>query len=83
LRRAIESALAQEGVSSQICVYDNASGDETCEIVSAIARENPQVRYHCHPQNIGGLANFQYALSRIETPFFSLLSDDDVLLPGF
>lgn len=83
LRRAIESALAQEGTSSQICVYDNDSGDATGEIVQAIARNNPRVKYFCHPKNLGGLANFQYALERVDTPFFSLLSDDDILLPGF
>lgn len=83
LRRAIESALAQEGPPSEIRVYDNASGDSTRDMVSEMARENSRVKYHCHPENIGGFANFQYALNRVETPFFSLLSDDDILLPGF
>ena len=83
LRRAIESALAQEGPPSEIRVYDNASGDATRDMVGAMARENPRVKYHCHPENIGGFANFQYALNNVNTPLFSLLSDDDILLPGF
>lgn len=83
LRRAIKSALAQEGVSLQVCVYDNASGDETRDVVEALAAEDSRVKYTCHPTNIGGLANFQHGLQQVETPFFSLLSDDDVLLPGF
>lgn len=83
LRRAIKSALAQEGVSLQVCVYDNASGDETREVVEALAAEDSRIKYTCHPTNIGGIANFQYGLQHVETPFFSLLSDDDVLLPGF
>ncbi len=83
LQRAIKSALAQHGVSSQVCVYDNASGDTTGEIVQAMARDDPRVKYFCHPENIGGFSNFQHALARVDTPLFSLLSDDDVLLPGF
>lgn len=83
LRRAIASALEQEGVPLQVCVYDNASGDETAEVVAALAAEDPRVVYRCHSSNIGGLANFEFGLSRVDTPFFSLLSDDDYLLPDF
>ena len=83
LRRAIRSALSQDGVPSQVCVYDNASGDETSEVVAEIARRDPRVKYFCHSTNIGAFANFQHGLQHVETPFFSFLSDDDVLLPGF
>lgn len=83
LRRAISSVLEQEGVPLQVCVYDNASGDETAELVAAMATEDPRLVYYRHPLNIGGLANFEFGLSRVDTPFFSLLSDDDYLLPGF
>ncbi len=82
LRRAIRSALAQEA-PLQVCVYDNASGDTTRDVVQGIARDDPRVKYFCQSSNIGPHANFQYAFDRIETPYFSFLSDDDVLLPGF
>ncbi|MGH8283922.1 MAG: glycosyltransferase family 2 protein [Gammaproteobacteria bacterium] len=83
LRRAIVSALAQTGPSLQVCVYDNASGDETSAIVAEFAAKDSRVKYFCHEKNIGGMANFQYGLSHVITQFFSFLSDDDVLLPGF
>lgn len=83
LRRAISSVLEQAGVSIRVCVYDNASGDETAGLVAAMAVEDHRVVYYRHPLNIGGLANFAFGLSRVDTPFFSLLSDDDYLLPGF
>lgn len=83
LRRAVLSALAQQGPSLQVCVYDNASGDATHSVVAGLAAEDPRVKYFCHPKNIGGMANFQYGLSHVTTPLFSFLSDDDVLLPGF
>jgi len=83
LRRAIVSALSQQGPSLQVCVYDNASDDATASIVAQLAAQDSRVKYFCHENNIGGIANFQYGLSRVATPFFSFLSDDDVLLPGF
>ncbi|MBS0615255.1 MAG: glycosyltransferase family 2 protein [Verrucomicrobia bacterium] len=83
LRRAIQSVLSQTFPHFQVCVYDNASGDETAAFVSELAQQDPRVKYHCHPENIGAVANFQYGLSHVETPYFSFLSDDDYLLPKF
>jgi glycosyltransferase involved in cell wall biosynthesis len=81
LRRAIESVLAQTYPHFQVCVYDNASGDETASVVRALAKADPRVKYHCHAENIGGFKNFVYGMERVDTPFFSFLSDDDVLMP--
>ena len=83
LQRAIASALGQEGVALTVCVFDNASGDETGETVSEWAANDPRLRYHCHERNLGAAANFEFGLRSVATPFFSILSDDDYLLPGF
>lgn len=79
--RAVESVLAQTFGDTLVCVYDNASGDETEEVVRALAARDPRVRYHRHERNLGAVANYNYGLSRVETPFFSMLGDDDYLLP--
>lgn len=83
LRRAIDSALAQEGPGLVVRVFDNASGDETNLVVSEITARDPRLRYHRHQTNIGPAANFEFGLRGVDTPFFSILSDDDYLLPGF
>jgi glycosyltransferase involved in cell wall biosynthesis len=83
LRRAIRSVLNQTYPHFQVCVYDNASGDETAAVVAQLARDDPRVKYHCHAENIGMSANFAYGMERIDTPYFSILSDDDYLLPAF
>jgi|SRR6185312_6715189 len=83
LRRAIASAVEQRGVDVRVCVFDNCSGDETAEVVHGMAQEHVRIRYHCHAHNIGAGANFDFAMRSVDTPFFSLLSDDDYLLPGF
>jgi glycosyltransferase involved in cell wall biosynthesis len=83
LKRAIESVLRQDFASLRVAVFDNASGDETPEVVAGFAREDPRVFYFCHETNVGAAANFESGLRTVQTPFFSILSDDDYLLPGF
>ncbi len=83
LKRAIASVLSQTYSDLEVMVFDNASGDETSEIVASFMRSDPRVRYHRHPENIGMCANFNFAVSRVETPYFAFLSDDDYYLPNF
>jgi cellulose synthase/poly-beta-1,6-N-acetylglucosamine synthase-like glycosyltransferase len=83
LRRAVMSVLAQTYPNFRVCVYDNASGDETENIVGDLAAGDDRVKYFSHQHNIGAMPNFIFGMNRVQTPFFSLLSDDDVLLPEF
>lgn len=83
LRRAIASILAQTYPHFRVCVYDNASGDETALVVEEFRKKDPRVEYVCRPNNIGAFANFVDAASHVKTPYFSFLPDDDILLPDF
>jgi glycosyltransferase involved in cell wall biosynthesis len=81
LRRAIKSALRQTFPALQICVYDNAGDPDNATVVAAF--KDPRIHYERHETDLGSFANFQFGLSRVATPFFSVLADDDVLLPEF
>ena len=83
LRRAILSVLNQTFSAFQVCVYDDASNDNTQKVVTELAEADSRIKYYCHEQNIGVVANFNYGLKEVNTPFFSFLSDDDLLLPHF
>jgi len=83
LRRAIRSVLSQTFPDFRVCIYDNASGDETAAVVEEFQRKDARVEYVCRPSNIGAFANFVDGANRVETPFFSFLSDDDLMLPHF
>ncbi len=83
LRRAATSVLNQTFSNLQVCIYDNASGDETASVVCKMKEKDPRINYHCHNENIGAQENFQYGLKRVDTAFFSLLCDDDLLCPDF
>jgi glycosyltransferase involved in cell wall biosynthesis len=83
LKRAIESVLSQSVDGLKVCIYDNASGDETEEVVAQYARQDPRVYYFKNAENIGSMNNFTQAIEAVTTDYYSILSDDDFLLPGF
>ena len=79
LRRAIESVIGQTYNNLQLSVFDDASEDETENVVSSYIKNDSRINYHQHDTNIGALANFRFAFESVETPYFSILSDDDCL----
>jgi glycosyltransferase involved in cell wall biosynthesis len=83
LLRAIRSIQKQTFADWRLFVVDNASSDNTTSLVEEAMRGDDRIRYHRHPENIGMLANWEFALSRVESRFFCLLCDDDYVLPGF
>jgi len=83
LRRAILSALSQTHADVQVCVYDNASGDDTAAVVAQLAAGDRRLSYYCHERHVDVVQNFLFGMQRVATPYFSFLSDDDVLFPTF
>ena len=83
LRRAVLSALRQSYPHLLVLVCDNGSDDETAEAVRRLSEEDPRVLYHRHSANLGSYSNFNFGIQSVNTQYFSLLSDDDVLLPDF
>lgn len=80
LGRAIASAAGQPGVRVRVC--DNASADETPQVVSSFREMGFDIEYFRHERNIGPAANFEFAVRGLSTPYFTILSDDDYLVPG-
>ena len=81
LRRAIESVLGQTFGEYSILVSDNASSDDTAEVVAAF--DDPRISYVRMDQNVGWLGNFNASLDRVDAEFVVVLGDDDQLLPTF
>lgn len=79
----MKSVLSQTFADFRLCVYDNASGDETPAVVEEFRKRDSRVEYFCRPENIGAFANFVDGANRVETEFFSFLPDDDIMLPTF
>ena len=76
------SVLNQSYGDFCVRIFDNASGDGTEEAAGEMMRLDSRVQYYRHPQNIGGLQNMMFGMARVTTPYFNVLCDDDLLMPG-
>ena len=83
LKRAILSVLRQSYKDLQVHVYDNASDDTTEQVVADLASADSRVKYHRHRENIGLLRNCIHGIEQVETPYFHVLCDDDLIFPHF
>jgi len=82
LRRAINSVLRQEFTNLELLIVDDASGDDTAETVRSFMHDS-RIRYVCNPKNVGATDNFASAIGMVRTRYFSIMGDDEILLPGF
>lgn len=81
LKLCMESVLSQDYAEFRVVVLDNASSDDTRDVVEGIG--DSRVTYLRHETNIGMLPNFNFALQKNTSPYISIFHDDDVMLPGF
>ena len=79
LRQAIDSVLVQSHRSFRLIVSDNASEDDTAEVVRSY--RDPRVVYSPVKTNVGRAANFNRLVELADTEFVLLLGDDDKLRP--
>src|SRR4051794_34783836 len=79
LREAIESVLAQSHRNFRLVVSDNASVDDTADVVRSF--RDPRIVYSPVRTNVGRAANFNRLVALADTEFVVLLGDDDKLRP--
>ena len=82
---AFERQIQQAAVpldAVRLYVSDNASTDQTPEVVKEFAARLPHLSYSRNPENIGADPNFQKCLRLARGRFCWLFGDDDLLSPG-
>jgi glycosyltransferase involved in cell wall biosynthesis len=82
LPHAIESALAQTYPNTEIIVVDDASTDDSMEVLERY-RSNPKVTIFRNEKNVTIAPNHNIAASHASGEYISFLSADDILLPTF
>jgi glycosyltransferase involved in cell wall biosynthesis len=83
LAHTLDSLRAAELDDVEILISDNASTDETGDIVRSAAAADPRLRYIRQPENIGPAENFNYVFRNTTGTFFSWLAYDDLIEPTF
>ncbi|UOR03949.1 glycosyltransferase [Hymenobacter aerilatus] len=77
LKKAVESILFQNFDDYEIIIVDNASTDNTEEIIKEIGSN--KIIYCKNKENIGMIGNHNRALSLIKGEYIHIFSDDDTM----
>ena len=81
LRQSIESVLAQSYPDFRLVIADNASTDDTPELVASF--DDSRIVYARSDENVGMTANFNRVVELADTEFVALLYDDDLFYPDY
>ncbi|HEY2662397.1 MAG TPA: glycosyltransferase family 2 protein [Caulobacteraceae bacterium] len=77
LAGSLDCILGQTFQDLEVLVFDNASTDETPQIVARYAERDPRVRYYRQPFNKGAVPNFGDLALAATSPYFLWRAGDD------
>ena len=66
----------------RVLVSDNASTDETSEVVASASAAWSDLQVQRHETNLGADCNFCSCVERVQTPYFWIIGDDDLPQAG-
>jgi glycosyltransferase involved in cell wall biosynthesis len=81
IRRALDSARSQDWPRKEIIVVDDASTDESLEVIRAHASQVPEIRVIQHPDNRGYPGALNSIVKNARGEYIALFDDDDVSRP--
>lgn len=83
IKYSVLSALNQTYQNLQIIILNNASTDETEDIVKKIIRNNTKVEYYTNDQRLTIADNWNKLISFAKGEYIMILGDDDMIHPNF
>ena len=83
IEACLASVLAQTPADFAVWVVDNASADDTCARVAALAATDARVRLHALPRNTGFCGGHNYALDRTTSEAVLLVNPDIEMSPTY
>lgn len=81
--RAIDSALAQTYRNIEIIVCDNASTDNTWDVLQRYAKQDERVKAFRNETNVGPVRNWKECLKHASGKYGKFLWSDDEIVPSF
>ena len=81
VEETIQSILAQTYGNWELIFQDDCSTDNTKEIVSHYAANDPRIKYECNAKNSGAAITRNNALKRACGRWIAFLDSDDIWLP--
>lgn len=83
IAQTIESALSQTYCNFEIIITDNASTDNTWEILNKYASENKNIKIFRNEENIGPVLNWKKCLELAQGEYVKFLFSDDTISNNF
>jgi hypothetical protein len=80
VKEQVQSVLAQLEPNDELIITDDASIDDSMDIIRAI--ESPRIRLFRNKSNLGVIQNFQNGLTIARKEVVFLCDQDDIWLPG-
>lgn len=77
LPRAIDSVLSQDFKDFELLVIDDASTDETENLIASYIKKDPRVKYYKNDFNIGVVKSRNQAVSLAKAEYIAMLDSDD------
>lgn len=77
----IDSILAQTFGDFELIISDDASSDQTCEILDDYARKDPRIKIRKQGCNLGFKRNFEFLLTEATGRYVALADQDDIWIP--
>jgi glycosyltransferase involved in cell wall biosynthesis len=76
LARAVSSVLEQTFEDFELVVVDNASVDDTSQVMAAL--KDKRIRYHRNESNLGMVGNWNRCVQLAQADYVAILHDDDL-----
>ncbi len=83
LPACLDSVLNQSWQPEEVIVIDDASTDNSVEVIEGFMRKYPLVRLHRNPENRGILYNINLARELAHGDYLYHPAADDTVMPGF
>lgn len=78
---AIESILAQTYTDIELIVVDDASTDNSTEVIRTIQQQDSRIRAVFHDRNLGSAKTFNHGCELAQGDFICILTSDDAYPP--
>lgn len=82
LPRCLEALLNQEDPPDEILAIDDASTDESLDVMKTFAARSPRLRVIRNERNLGVVATMNRGLELASHPHIGFFASDDEVLPG-
>jgi glycosyltransferase involved in cell wall biosynthesis len=83
LPECLKAVFDQEMLPLEVIVVDDASSDNTAEVIASFQRRHPELIYLRNSENLGPARSINKALSLAKGEYIVGSAADDFVLPGF